>query len=106
MSFGEFAYALLQGYDWWHMHQRNGVRVQIGGADQLGNIITGIEVIKDAKTTNPDQKVRQVEDWIPYGFTTPLLTTSAGEKLGKSSGNAVWLDKSMTSTFDLYQVMI
>ena len=87
------------------MHQQNGVRVQIGGADQLGNIITGIEVIKAAKTTHPDPKVRQIIDWIPYGFTTPLLTTSAGEKLGKSAGNAIWLDKSMTSTFDLYQVM-
>ena len=104
LSYGEFSYALLQAYDWWNMHQRMGVRVQIGGSDQLGNIITGIEMIKYAKTTNPDAKIRGAADWVPYGFTTPLLTTSSGEKLGKSEGNAIWLDKAMTSTFDLYQV--
>ena len=105
MSYGEFSYALLQAYDWWTMHQRMGVRLQIGGSDQMGNIITGIETIKYAKLTNPNVKIRNAPDWIPYGITTPLLTTASGEKLGKSDGNAVWLDKSMTSVFDLYQVI-
>ena len=105
MSFGEFMYPLLQGYDWWHMHQRMGVRVQIGGADQYGNILTGMEVVKHAKMTNPDREVREAKDWLPYGFTTPLLTTPSGEKFGKSEDNAIWLDKDRTPTFYFYQVL-
>jgi tyrosyl-tRNA synthetase len=107
MSLAEFFYPVLQAWDWWHMYQSINVQVQIGGADQFGNIITGIEGVKHVAKTHPHDDVRvppEEENWEPLGFTTPLLTTSSGEKFGKSAGNAVWLDQEMTSPFDLYAV--
>lgn len=113
MSFSELTYPLLQGWDWWHMYQNNGVQVQIGGSDQYGNIIAGIDGVKYIAQSNADasQKTRWLdaegrlkEDMLPMGLTVPLLTTTSGEKFGKSAGNAVWLDRTMTSAFDLYGV--
>lgn len=115
MSFAEFSYPLVQAWDWWQLFQK-GVQIQIGGADQFGNILAGAEAVKQiAKESHEyQQSLRQSqlldeENGIkvtsdPVGFTVPLLTTASGEKFGKSAGNAVWLDPEMTSIFDLYQV--
>jgi len=89
------------------MYQANGVQLQIGGADQYGNIVSGVDAVKYIQRTHPDPDVRKdgvTQLNTPYGFTVPLLTTSTGEKFGKSAGNAIWLNKDMTSSFDLYGV--
>ena len=107
LSLAEFLYPVLQSMDWWHMYHTKGIQVQIGGSDQFGNIAAGIEAINYINKNHTDPDHRQKEQSLlntPMGFTVPLLTTSSGEKFGKSAGNAIWLDKDMTSTFDLYQV--
>ncbi|KAL8891552.1 MAG: hypothetical protein Q9215_001416 [Flavoplaca cf. flavocitrina] len=112
LSFGEFSYPVLQAYDWWNMYstfQLNGVQLQIGGSDQYGNIMAGIEAVNYIRKNHYAPEIRQEKDDFlmkPMGFTTPLLTTSSGEKFGKSAGNAIWLDKDMTSPFDLYQFFL
>ncbi|KAK4545560.1 hypothetical protein LTR36_002910 [Oleoguttula mirabilis] len=115
MSFSEFTYPLLQGWDWWHMYQNNGVQVQIGGSDQYGNIIAGMDAVKyiaqnsaEVPQQSPwlDAAGRLKDDHMPMGLTVPLLTTASGEKFGKSAGNAVWLDRNMTSAFDLYGFLL
>ncbi len=115
MSFAEFSYPLVQAWDWWHLFQ-SGCQVQIGGSDQFGNILAGAEIVKQiAKDDHPYQvalgQTKQLEAQRrlnlpsdPMGFTVPLLTTSSGEKFGKSAGNAVWLNSVMTSVYELYQV--
>jgi tyrosyl-tRNA synthetase len=115
MSFAEFSYPLVQAWDWWHLFQ-SGCQVQIGGADQFGNILAGAEAVKQIAKDSHEYQValRQTEvldakrrikvTSDPMGFTVPLLTTSSGEKFGKSAGNAVWLDPELTSVYDLYQV--
>lgn len=98
---------MLQAYDWWHLFNQRNVRVQIGGADQYGNLLSGAEAVKTAVKNNWDPllvKKEESTDWIPFGFTTPLLTTSSGAKIGKSDGNALWLDSELTSPFEFYQV--
>lgn len=107
MSFAEFTYPLLQSWDWWHMQQKEGIQVQIGGSDQFGNIVAGIDAINSilksqADPTSSGEKMKA--DSLPVGFTVPLLTSASGEKFGKTAGNAIWLDENMTSSFDLYQV--
>lgn len=107
MSLGEFLYPVLQSWDWWHMYHTKGIQVQIGGSDQFGNILAGIDAIKYINKNHYDPLYRQEEEEFlntPMGFTVPLLTAGSGEKFGKSAGNAIWLDQDMTSTFDLYQV--
>ena len=115
MSFSEFTYPLLQGWDWWHMYQHNGVLVQIGGSDQYGNIIAGMDAVKyiaqsraesqeEATWLDADGKLKA--DATPMGLTVPLLTTASGAKFGKSAGNAIWLDQTLTSAFDLYGVCL
>lgn len=105
MSFAEFSYPLLQAWDWWHMYSKSAVQLQVGGSDQYGNIVAGIDAIRSIteKSDNSDmqQKIKSPIS-APFGLTVPLLTTSSGAKFGKSAGNAIWLDKTMTSTFDLY----
>lgn len=115
MSFAEFSYPLVQAWDWWHLYQQ-GVQIQIGGADQFGNILAGAEAVKQIAKDDHEyqQQLRQTQlvdnrhkvtvTADPVGFTVPLLTTASGEKFGKSAGNAVWLDPQMTSVFALYQV--
>lgn len=95
----EFLYPLIQAWDWWHLHSHYQVNIQIGGADQFGNILAGANAISNIR------RQQQCDDQVA-GFTVPLLTTSSGQKFGKSAGNAVWLDPSLTSSFDLYQVLI
>lgn len=104
MSWAEFSYPLMQAWDWWHMFVSKGISVQIGGSDQYGNITAGIEAVKYVTKThpNPDLHSQASRMPAPFGFTTPLLTTSSGAKFGKSAGNAVWLDGEKTSIFDLY----
>ena len=107
VSFSELAYPLLQAWDWWHMFKAKGVSMQIGGADQFGNIIAGIDSLnhlrKQAAKFTPDL-APEYKDRTFYGLTVPLLSTSAGEKFGKSAGNAIWLDEDLTSPLELYQV--
>ena len=106
MSFAEFSYPLMQAWDWWVLF-RKGVQVQVGGSDQYGNILFGMDAVKTVSRNTADEQSRNpLHNDLdkPLGLTTPLLTFPSGEKFGKSAGNAIWLDKDMTSTFELYQV--
>lgn len=94
MSFTEFSYQLLQGYDFLYLFDRFGVTVQIGGSDQWGNITAGAELI------------RKVRGQTAYGITFPLLTRSDGQKFGKSEKGAVWLAPEKTSPYEFYQYLI
>ena len=91
LSYTEFSYQLLQAYDFLHLHSAYGCTAQVGGSDQWGNITSGLDLI--ARKGGGEV----------FGLTLPLLTTSAGEKLGKSAGNAVWLSADLTSPYELYQ---
>jgi tyrosyl-tRNA synthetase len=107
MSLAEFTYPIMQAWDWWNLFQK-GFQVQVGGSDQFGNILFGMDAVKSISKNTAIELIRNpLEDDLekPMGFTTPLLTTSSGEKFGKSAGNAIWLDPDMTSLFDLYQVL-
>ncbi|KAF7846102.1 hypothetical protein BT93_L5252, partial [Corymbia citriodora subsp. variegata] len=115
MSFSEFTYPLLQAWDWWRMYLDKGVQVQIGGGDQYGNIIAGIDAVKYIAQSQAhgferrawvDGQGRLMDEACPMGLTVPLLTTSSGEKFGKSAGNAIWLDRTLTSSFDLYGFLL
>lgn len=92
MSYTEFTYQLLQGYDFLYLFQNEGVNVQIGGSDQWGNITAGTELIR---------KILQAEG--AYGLTFPLLLKSDGTKFGKSEDGAIWLSPSMLSPYKFYQ---
>lgn len=94
ISYAEFSYMLIQGYDFKYLHENMGVDLQVAGSDQWGNITTGIELIR--KTTGETV----------YAMTMPLITDSQGNKFGKSEGNAVWLDRSKTSSYELYQFLL
>jgi len=104
ISLSEFVYPMMQAWDWWHMFSNpKQTQMQIGGSDQYGNIISGIEAISHIRTIKPyDKDLPDTFLNTPLGFTVPLLTDSSGAKFGKSSGNAVWLDPFMTTPFDLY----
>ncbi|HEX2525878.1 MAG TPA: tyrosine--tRNA ligase [Geminicoccus sp.] len=91
LTFLEFNYMLLQAYDFLELSRRHGVRLQMGGSDQWGNIVNGVEL------------GRRVDNVQLFGLTTPLITTASGEKMGKSAGNAVWLNDSMLPPFDYWQ---
>lgn len=114
MSFAEFSYPVIQAWDFWHLFHRNGVQLQVGGQDQFGNIVAGIDAVNHIRSTIADPAVvdkvvdrkKPSTDYLkaPYGLTVPLLTTSSGAKFGKSAGNAIWLNPEMTSSFDLYAV--
>jgi tyrosyl-tRNA synthetase len=92
ISFTEFSYPLLQAYDFWHLFREHGCDVQIGGSDQWGNIVAGVDLI------------RRKENKTAYALTIPIITDKAtGKKFGKSEGNAVWLDPELTSPYAFYQ---
>ena len=92
LSFAEFTYTLLQGYDFWHLFKHHGVNLQIGGSDQWGNLVSGVELI------------RKKENAEVYAMTAPLLINkSTGRKFGKSEGGAIWLDENKTSVYKFYQ---
>ncbi len=94
ISYAEFSYMLIQGYDFKYIHDHYGANLQYGGSDQWGNLTTGIELIR--KLNNEEV----------YAFSCPLTLDSTGKKIGKSEGNALWLDKSKTSSYELYQFLI
>jgi len=91
MSFTEFSYQLLQGYDFLHLYREMGVRLQVGGSDQWGNITTGTELI------------RRVEGGEAYALVCPLITKADGGKFGKTESGNVWLDSRYTSPYQFYQ---
>lgn len=99
ISFTEFSYQLLQGYDFYWLYKNKGVRLQMGGSDQWGNITTGTELIrrKDAGESASQ------EDHLAFALTTPLVTKADGTKFGKSESGNVWLDPAMTSPYQFYQ---
>ncbi|SPD73957.1 Tyrosine--tRNA ligase [uncultured Desulfobacterium sp.] len=94
LNFIEFNYMLLQSYDFWYLFKHHDCRLQIGGNDQWGNIIAGADL------------TRRLEQEIVHGLTLPLLTTSAGIKMGKTHKGAVWLDPELTSPYHYYQYWI
>ena len=94
ISYAEFSYMLIQGYDFKYIHDNFGANLQFGGSDQWGNLTTGIELI------------RKLNEEEVYAFSMPLTLDSAGNKIGKSEGNALWLDKNKTSSYELYQYII
>jgi len=91
LSFLEFNYMILQAYDFLELNRRYGCLLQMGGSDQWGNIVNGIDL------------TRRVLDHEIYGLTTPLLTTSDGRKMGKSQGGAMWLNADMLSPYEFWQ---
>ncbi|MSQ78316.1 MAG: tyrosine--tRNA ligase [Flavobacteriaceae bacterium] len=91
MSFTEFSYQLLQGYDFYHLYKNHGCTLQMGGSDQWGNMTSGTELIR---------RMAAGETWC---ITNPLVTKSDGSKFGKSESGNVWLDRSMTSPYKFYQ---
>jgi len=94
ITFAEFTYTLMQGYDFLYLMENKGVIMQAAGSDQWGNITTGIDLI--SKKTGKKA----------YGFTMPLILDATGKKFGKSEGNALWLDINKTSSYELYQYLI
>lgn len=91
LSFTEFSYQLMQGYDFYWLYQNHGVKLQMGGSDQWGNIVTGTEIIR--RKTGGEA----------YALTTPLVTKSDGSKFGKTEQGNVWLDPNRTSPYQFYQ---
>ncbi|MEP3113729.1 tyrosine--tRNA ligase [Nisaea sp.] len=91
LSFLEFNYMILQAYDFLELRRRYGCQLQMGGSDQWGNIVNGVEL------------TRRVDQQSVYGLTTPLLTTASGQKMGKTENGAVWLNKERLSPYDYWQ---
>jgi tyrosyl-tRNA synthetase len=91
LSFLEFNYAILQSYDFRELYRRHGVTLQMGGSDQWGNIVSGVDL------------VRRTEGKTVFGLTTPLLTTASGAKMGKTANGAVWLNADRLSPYDYWQ---
>ncbi len=94
ITFAEFSYTLLQGYDFLHLYETKNCIMQVEGSDQWGNITTGVDLIK--------KKLGKEA----YAFTMPLILDANGNKFGKSEGNALWLNKEKTSPYELYQYLI
>jgi len=94
LSFIEFNYMVLQAYDYLELYDSHGCRLQMGGSDQWGNIVAGVELI------------RRMRQETAFGITFPLITTSSGAKMGKTAEGAVWLDKERTSSYDYYQFWV
>lgn len=94
LSFAEFSYQVFQAYDWLHLYDQHQCRFQIGGADQLGNIDSGHDLIRRTRSD------------VGYGILAPLVTAETGDKYGKTAGNAVWLDPRKTSPYEFYQFFL
>ncbi len=96
ISFTEFSYQLMQGYDFYHLHKEHGCHMQFGGSDQWGNITAGSELIRRIMGHEEDV----------FAFTCPLITNSEGKKFGKSEKGNIFIDAEMTSPYDFYQFFI
>lgn len=94
LTFIEFNYMVLQAYDFLELCRREGCRLQMGGSDQWGNIVAGVDLI------------RRIRQETAFGITYPLITKSSGEKMGKSAKGAIWLDPAKTSPYDFYQYWV
>jgi tyrosyl-tRNA synthetase len=94
LNFVEFNYRLVQAYDFLHLFRTEGCTLQMGGSDQWGNIVAGVELI------------RKADGGHAFALVCPLLTTASGDKMGKSEGNSLWLDPELTSPYDFYQYWI
>ena len=94
ITYAEFSYMILQGFDFVHLFQEHKCIMQVAGSDQWGNITTGVDLIK------------KMLDGQAYAFTMPLILDSTGKKFGKSEGNALWLDKEKTAPYAIYQYLI
>lgn len=99
LSFLEFNYMLLQSYDFLHLYREYGCRIQMGGSDQWGNILSGVELIRRVEGEGGEGDPA-------HGVTIPLLLTSSGNKMGKTEKGAVWIDAELTSPYDYYQFWI
>ena len=97
MSFTEFTYQLIQGYDFYHLHKHYNCVLQMGGSDQWGNITTGTELVR---RMNPNPETSGAK---AFALTTPLITKADGSKFGKSEGGNIWLDADKTSVYKFYQ---
>ena len=95
MSFTEFTYQLIQGYDFYHLHKTHNCLLQMGGSDQWGNITTGTELVRRMNVDTEDNKA--------FAMTCPLITKADGSKFGKSEGGNIWLTKDKTSVYKFYQ---
>lgn len=91
ISYTEFSYMLLQANDFWHLHAHDGVELQIGGSDQWGNLVAGVDLIRRRSQASA------------HAFTWPLITRADGAKFGKSTGGAIWLDADQTSPYQFFQ---
>ena len=94
MSFTEFTYQLIQGYDFYHLHKHYGCKLQMGGSDQWGNITTGTELVR---------RMNAPEEAKAFAMTCPLITKADGSKFGKTEGGNIWLDADKTSVYKFYQ---
>jgi len=103
ISYTEFTYQLLQGYDFYHLYKTKNVRIQMGGSDQWGNITTGTELIRRKENADADA---ETVDYTAFALTTPLVTKADGAKFGKSESGNVWLDPELTSPYEFYQFWI
>lgn len=107
MSFTEFSYQTLQAADFLHLHQHEGVDLQMGGADQWGNITAGLELIRRVEGHGGgDGHAGEAAEPTAFGLCSPLLLTRSGQKMGKSERGAVFLDRTLTKPFDFYQYWI
>ena len=94
ISYTEFSYMLLQAFDFWWLHAHRGCRLQVGGSDQWGNIVAGIDLI------------RRRSGAVAHGLTWPLLTRADGQKFGKTAEGTIWLDGDRTLPFELHQYLL
>lgn len=101
MSFLEFNYMILQAYDFYHLYKTYNCTLQLCGGDQWGNVVAGVELTRKLQFIN--NKVEKGEKTEVLGFSTPLLLDSNGKKLGKSEGNAVWVNEDLLSPYDYFQ---
>ncbi|RKL66745.1 tyrosine--tRNA ligase [Salipaludibacillus neizhouensis] len=100
ISFTEFSYQILQSYDFYRLNKEEGVKLQIGGSDQWGNITAGLELIRRMSGMEESERPDA------YGFTIPLVTKADGSKFGKTEGGAIWLDRDKTSPYEFYQFLL
>lgn len=100
ISFTEFSYQILQSLDFYYLHKNHGVKLQIGGSDQWGNITAGLELIRRMYGTEEGEREPA------FGFTIPLVTKADGQKFGKTEGGAIWLDPEKTSPYEFYQFLL